>query len=171
MRKKAIIAALLAVGVTSFQASATEGGGKITFNGEINSGACSIAPDSVDQTVEMGSISASLITNNGTSNPVPFSINLKDCDGTKNKVKITFTGTGDSNDSTLLALMSGRAAGAGIMLMDSNQNQIKLGDPSNDISISEGDSVLRLQAALKKTTGTVTPGNFQSFAQFRLAYN
>jgi type 1 fimbria pilin len=167
---KSIVAALFTVGVIASQANASEGGGKVTFTGEINSGACSIAPDSVDQTVQMGSITSNVLNGGGQSSPVMFDINLVDCDGTKNMVNVTFNGTADSVDATLLALQGGHAKGAAIKLMDSNENKIALGTASSNISIQPGTNTLRLQAALQGT-GTVTPGDFTSIANFTLAYN
>ncbi|WP_162873675.1 fimbrial protein, partial [Klebsiella pneumoniae] len=64
---------------------------------------CSIAPESIDQTVDLGQVSNVALKNGGKSNPRPFEIKLEQCDITTLKtVKTTFSGVASSTDKDLL---------------------------------------------------------------------
>lgn len=54
---KIMLAAVMAFGVSSLAHAADQGHGKVTFSGSIIDAPCSIAPESLDQTVELGAIS------------------------------------------------------------------------------------------------------------------
>ena len=133
---KIMLAAVMAFGVSSLAHAAVkdQGHGKVTFSGSIIDAPCSIAPESIDQTVELGAISNVALKDGGKSMPRPFQIKLENCDLTvdandpsknNNKVSLTFTGSASEADSALLGI-TGTAKGAGIALTDGNGKNITL---------------------------------------------
>ncbi len=172
---KIMMAAVLAFGVTSVAHAADQGHGTVTFKGSIIDAPCSIVPESVDQTVELGQISNVALKGGKTSTPKIFQIKLDNCelDNAKaNTVKITFTGTASSDDAKLLEL-TGTAQGAGIAITDSAGTLLELGKASNARALNSGNNSLGFTAYLqgsKASDAVVTPGDFQSVADFTLAY-
>ncbi|HCB2860385.1 fimbrial protein [Klebsiella aerogenes] len=169
--KIALIAAMGLAGISAAHA-ADQGHGTVTFTGSIIDAPCSISPDSIDQTVPLGQVSDSALANQGTSTPVPFQIKLEGCVlDENNSVSATFAGMADSTDDSMLGL-SGTAQGAGIVIADQSGQQLDLGTASNAQTLLEGDNSLQFSAYLKGDAGsaTVVPGDFQSVANFSLAY-
>ncbi|HEJ0318545.1 TPA: fimbrial protein, partial [Klebsiella aerogenes] len=75
-------------------------------------------------------------------------------------------------DATMLG-MSGTAQGAGIVIADQSGQKLDLGTKSAAQTLQEGDNTLQFSAYLKGDAGsttTVVPGDFQSVANFSLAY-
>lgn len=171
---KLMLATVIAFASASVaHAASNQGSGKVTFTGEIIDAPCSVAPGSVEQTVPMGQISSRLLAKEGKSSSEPFSIELKDCSvSTMNNVKVTFTGTPDSDNSKLLAL-SGTATGAGIMIYDNlHSKNVELGTATDGQDLTEGNNSLKFAAYLQgsSASGAVVPGEFTSVANFTLAY-
>lgn len=92
--------ALLSLGLLMGAASVAQAAdGTITFTGSVHSGACSIKPESVDQTIPLGAIAKHQLQAGGTSNPRRVLIELEGCDLsglTDNTVTTTFTGAPSS---------------------------------------------------------------------------
>ena len=88
--------ALLSVGLLLGSASMVHAAdGTVTFIGSVHSGACSIKPDSVDQTVHLGAIAKHQLQSGGKSEARRVLIELEGCDLTgltDNTVTTTFTG-------------------------------------------------------------------------------
>ncbi|HIE3988130.1 fimbrial protein [Serratia nevei] len=178
---KIMLAAVMALGVSSVAHAADQGHGKVTFSGSIIDAPCSIAPDSLDQTVELGAISNVALKEGGKSTPRNFQIKLENCDlitetkdgKTKNNtVALTFSGSASAVDAKLLGI-TGTAKGAGIAITDGAGNNIELGKPSNARELQNGSNTLSFAAYLQGATASTTaivPGEFQSVADFTLAY-
>jgi type 1 fimbria pilin len=171
LKKNMLVLALVS---SAFAANAADqGSGTVTFTGSIIDAPCSINPDSVDQTVALGEISQASLANLGTSIPRNFSIKLENCDLTdKTKVAITFNGSPDGVNSSLLGI-TGTAKGAGIAITDGSGAPIKLGVASTYRTLGEGSNTLVYSAYLQgnsATAGSVVPGSFSSVADFTLAY-
>ncbi|MCC4106640.1 fimbrial protein [Serratia ureilytica] len=174
---KIMLAAVMALGVSSLAHAADQGHGKVTFSGSIIDAPCSISPESLDQTVELGAISNVALKNGGKSTPRNFQIKLENCElttaapGKNNTVALTFTGAKSAIDADLLGI-TGTAKGAGIGLTDGSGNDIKLGTKTDAQTLQNGANTLSFAAYLqgaKASTGVV-PGEFQSVADFTLAY-
>ncbi|HHK8036196.1 TPA: fimbrial protein [Serratia marcescens] len=177
---KIMLAAVMAFGVSSLAHAADQGHGKVTFTGSIIDAPCSIAPESIDQTVELGAISNVALKNGGKSTPRNFQIKLENCDlvaddkdpAKNNTVSLTFTGSTSEGDAKLLGI-TGTAKGAGIALTDGSGSNIELGKPTNARTLQNGANTLSFAAYLQGSTAsgaTVVPGEFQSVADFTLAY-
>ncbi|MCK6964559.1 fimbrial protein [Enterobacter bugandensis] len=164
------------VSVPKVNATPEQGHGTVTFKGAIIEAPCSIAADSVDQTVQLGQVSTTQLKA-GTSSPRMFDIKLEGCDITAKKtVTATFSGVSSSSTGDALALMGGTAAGAGIHINDSTGTPIKIGAAAgegNKTNLQAGTTTLHYSAFLKAidTTGAgLKTGDFTSVATFNLSY-
>lgn len=178
--KKISIAMLISTGmaITSAQAE-DQGAGQVTFTGAIIDAACSIHPDSVDQTVNLGQIAKSELEDGNSSNARKFDIKLENCvvgddeEGYKS-VSLTFNGVfAVEGDSSLLALGSDTAKGAGIGISDQRGNQINFGEATDLVDLVNGDMTMSFSAYLKgldDDKNPVTTGEFESITDFTLAY-
>lgn len=178
--KKAMMVAVVALGVSSVAHAAVkdQGHGKVTFTGSIIDAPCSITPNSIDQTIELGQISKVALKDSGKSTPRNFSIDLENCElGEKdnNKVTVTFTGMESSAANGLLGI-TGTAKGASVAITDGSGAIIKLGEKTKPQQLQNGGNTLSFAAYLQGDTGTaeapisVTEGEFQTVANFTLAY-
>ncbi|SFM97135.1 fimbrial protein [Variovorax sp. OV329] len=181
MNKKAAFinfAALTVAGLVSQGAFAADG--QINFTGQIVDTPCSIAPSSQNLTVPLGNVARSSL--NGTvgkkSTPAKFTINLTGCGATAVGAKVTFTGTADTNDATVLKLANAgtvgttaSAAGVAVEIEDSTGAKIALGAQSASYALGAGDNALQFQAAYVATQPAVTSGPANATAQFTVAYN
>lgn len=177
---KIMLAAVMAFGVSSLAHAVDQGHGKVTFTGSIIDAPCSIAPEAVDQTVELGAISKVALKEGGKSTPRNFQIKLENCELTvddkdpkkNNTVSLTFTGATSAVDAKLLGI-TGTAKGAGIGLTDGSGNDIVLGTATKAISLQNGSNTLSFAAYLQGDSASkavIVPGEFQSVADFTLAY-
>lgn len=175
---KIMMAAVLAFGVTSVAHAADQGHGTVTFKGSIIDAPCSITPETVDQTVNLGQVSNIALKNGGQSTPKNFVIKLENCEltekdpGKNNAVSIKFTGATSVEDNTLLGI-TGTAKGAGIAITDGSGKLIELGKATSAQTLQNGNNTLNFSAYLqgnKASNATITPGDFQSVADFTLAY-
>ncbi|MTB79040.1 fimbrial protein [Providencia stuartii] len=177
MKMKTIaMATFMALGLASAANAADQGHGKVTFKGSIIDAPCSISPDSIDQTVELGQISNMALVDGGKSSPRTFDIALENCDVTNltKGVQLTFTGAAASFDTTNKTLgIVGTGAGAGVQITNGSGNVLTLGAPTPFQNIQDGNNTLRFSAYLVGNGGdisTITPGDFSSVADFTLSY-
>ncbi|CNI00952.1 fimbrial protein [Yersinia pekkanenii] len=169
---KTILAAALVLGFASMANAADQGHGTVTFTGSIIDAPCSIAPESVDQTVELGQISNVVLQNGGTSNPQNFQIKLENCDTTvMNTVTTTFSGAESTDVSGLLGI-TGVAEGAAIAITDGSGSVITLGQPTAGQTLAGENNTLVFSAYLQGSTASdaIKPGSFYSVADFMLSY-
>ncbi|OUF32413.1 hypothetical protein AZZ64_004679 [Enterobacter cloacae] len=172
----AILATTVAFGMLSTAYAAGEGQGKVTFTGSIIDAPCSITPESADQTVDLGQISKVALQDGGKSTPRNFSIDLENCSfGTpaaKNKVQVTFTGMASAANNGLLGI-TGTASGASVAITSGDGQLITLGEPTSEQILQDGNNTLSFAAYVQGdgASATVTEGDFQSVADFTLAYN
>ncbi|HEX4502384.1 MAG TPA: fimbrial protein [Scandinavium sp.] len=167
-----------AMGIVMFagaaNAASDQGHGKVTFTGSIIDAPCSINPDSIDQTVNLGEVSNVALKadgNTGTSVPRNFEIKLENCDVTTLKtVSTTFSGAEGASDGSLG--VTGTAKGASIILTNGDGVQIKMGEASAARTLQNGNNTLLFSAYLQGdgASATVTPGDFTAVADFTLAY-
>ncbi|ENY5536625.1 fimbrial protein [Salmonella enterica] len=147
-----------------------QGHGTVHFKGEIIDAPCSIAPESADQTVDLGQVSNSALANSGTSTPVPFSINLQNCDiSTYKTVTATWSGTADVNMPTAWGI-TGTASGAAIILRDASEKEIELGKETSPTTLTADNTTIAMSAFLQGDGQPVVPGAFTGAADFVLSY-
>ncbi|HGN2081406.1 TPA: fimbrial protein [Providencia stuartii] len=174
--KKLFLLALVSTAMSTSVLAADMGHGKVNFKGSIIDAPCSISPDSIDQTVELGQISNVALVGGGKSSPRTFDIALENCDmtGFDKGVQLTFSGAAASFDNTNKTLgIVGTGAGAGVQITNGSGNIITLGEPTPFQNIQDGKNTLRFSAYLVgngKGIDTITPGEFSSVADFTLSY-
>lgn len=173
---KTLLATVIAFGSVSMAHAADQGHGKVTFTGSIIDAPCSISPESIDQTVEMGQISNAALKDGGQSTPRNFEIKLENCSfGTpaaKNKVSLTFTGIESTAGNGLLGI-TGNAGGASLAITQPDGQIIKLGKATTEQTLQEGNNTLSFAAYMQGdgASAKITEGNFQAVTDFTLAYN
>ncbi|MGQ8776490.1 fimbrial protein [Serratia sp. NA_112.1] len=173
---KIMMATVVAFGMSSFAHAADQGHGKVTFTGSIIDAPCSIAPESIEQTVELGQVSNAALKDGGKSTPRNFSIKLEDCSfGTpaaKNKVQVTFTGMESVAGNGLLGI-TGTAKGASVAITQGDGDVIELGKATKEQVLQDGGATLNFAAYMQGDgpSATITEGAFQAVADFTLAYN
>lgn len=154
--------------------AADQGHGTVTFIGSIIDAPCSITPDTIDQTVNLGQISTKALANGGQSTPRPFDIKLENCQVSAlndKTVTATFTGTASQVNPDRLAI-AGTASGASIALTQDGNTPLKLGEASSPTTIRDGNNTLHFAAFLNGDGEDVpvVPGDFSAVANFALAY-
>lgn len=172
----------LAISATSTTFAADVGSGTIEFNGVVNTGACTIAPSSMNKQVNLGSVpEASLITA-GDQGPVSdFTLELTNCmlnpaleldpaldpkPDDFSKVSVKFIGqmtpTGDlwANFGTANNVAITFESGLGVAL--------KTGD-SVEQTLNEGTNVINLSARMQ-SLGGATAGSVKSTVAYVLDY-
>lgn len=146
--------------------------GTVTFLGSVHSGACSIKPESIDQTVNLGAIAKHQLQAGGKSEARSVKIELEGCDLTNltdNTVTTTFTAA-PSND---VPGAIGTVGGAGLIgiMMTHGGNPVELGVATTPQAISTGDNTLEFGAYVQgAATGDIVPGDFSAVTNFTLAY-
>lgn len=171
--------ALLSAGTAASAAIVT--GGTVHFTGQIVNAACAVSADSVDQTVKMGQFRTANFSSVGTrSNAVPFTIKLEDCDTSVSTTAATsFYGSLDQNDPTVLTVSNiaggaaGTASGVGIEISDHTGKVLKPdgSEFSTAQELVDGSNVLSFTARYKSTQASVTPGQADADATFKMQYN
>jgi len=184
--KKIILASLISgtMSVSAFAAGSNQGHGKITFKGEIIDAPCSISSDSIDQTVELGQISNTVLANGGASSPKQFTIQLEDCsfptDGSNSKVNITFSGASAGFNPKLLGVTglnpdAGLVGNVGIQITDTQGTPIDMAmSTTQDHQLQEGSNTLQYSAFVRGANvdvASIPLGKFEGVANFTLAYN
>ncbi|CAI2021030.1 Fimbria A protein precursor [Serratia proteamaculans] len=173
---KTLLATVITFSAMSMAHAADQGHGKVTFTGSIIDAPCSIAPESIDQTVELGQISNAALKDSGQSTPKNFDIKLEDCSfGTpaaKNKVQVTFTGMASASGNGLLGI-TGNAKGASVAITQADGQVIELGKPTKEQALQDGNNTLSFAAYMQGdgASAAITEGDFQAVADFTLAYN
>lgn len=183
MKVSTLAGAIMAVSLAALSTASLakdQGHGVITFKGAIIDSPCSIAQESQYQTVDMDQIANAALKNGGKSRLTPFKIELRGCDlGALKSATATFTGSPAGNPD-LLAI-KGSATGASLAIADHTGALIKLGSESPAQTLSDGDTSLLFNAYLQgdmvagqngdpDAPAEITPGSFETFANFTLAY-
>lgn len=148
---------------------------EIEFRGTVVARACNIAPESVDQSVDMDTVLVKTLYRYGHDRTWPFYINLTDCKTNIYKTAtVTFTGIEDSELTGKLAVNNG-ANGVAIALFDEQGAAINLGTPTNASTLSNGNNTLKFSAYVQGRPSaiqnrSITEGQFSSIANFVISY-
>ncbi|MBC8953102.1 fimbrial protein [Xenorhabdus sp. PB62.4] len=176
MKTKLIISSLFVSSV--FMSAAHAADGQIRFTGKITATACKVDSNSLNQTVNMGTISSSSFDKVGsTSAPTRFSIKLTDCPKEVGGALVKFDGQTPVNNPGLLALSNARgensATGVAIALYENDSNTlIPLAENSRTQPFSGKKSEqLNFVAKYIATNQVVTPGSGDAVANFTIVYN
>ncbi|MVX99147.1 fimbrial protein [Enterobacteriaceae bacterium 8376wB9] len=177
----ALAAVLLSAGAMA-SAATTVPGGTIHFTGQIVEAACAVSAGSSNQTVDLGQYRTANFTQKGDlSGAVPFKIQLQDCDpSVSTTASVAFSGTAESSDPTVLAVsnisgggVSGSASGVGIQITDNAGVVLSPNGStySNAQTLNDGVNELNFTARYKATADTVSAGQADADATFKMQYN
>lgn len=145
----------------------------VEIHGEIIGNTCTVASDSTDIKVNLGTVSTRQFSGVGSVSNIrqPFTLNLENCSAAFSGVKIRFTGMADDDNAELLQLDAGGASGVGIRIFNTNGNTVPLNTWS-DIWPGNGDGTVTLtfSAALEAARIPVEAGNVSAIATWELEY-
>ncbi len=175
----ALVAALslTAISGASMAATSIVNGGTVNFKGDIIEAACAVDSESLNQTVELGQVKASVLQAAGDeSDARNFNIKLNNCStNMATKVSFSFLGTGVSGDNTLLSLSGatdGSAKNVGIAIFDPTNEKIAI-DGSTfgaETTLVNGTNVIPFKARYV-ATGVATAGQANAVASFNIKYD
>lgn len=170
----------LALVMSGLSAGAMASDNTVNFTGEIVDTPCVVAPVAGDGQiqVELNQVKSSVFTQaKDTSPDVGFTIVLDQCTtDTLKSANVTFSGSQDSNDNTLLAIQNQSgdtrqmATGVGIEIANNDGTAIPMGTAGSDISLVDGSNQLMFKAHYKSTAAKVTAGRADGQATFQIAY-
>ncbi|WP_337263550.1 MULTISPECIES: fimbrial protein [unclassified Serratia (in: enterobacteria)] len=175
-------ALLVTLSVCSASATATnQGYGRVHLGGEIVETPCSIASDSLDQTIDFGLMS--MVDAAPGSQPLlvssrrDFQIKLVNCvlasqvkpGFTYRTMNVIFDGAADDEEPELLAI-TGDAKGVAIELLTDVGDRLALGNSTADYLLVDDHNVLNFSAQLKLHPDSAHAGEFSSLVKFTLSY-
>jgi len=166
---KTVMAGAVAMALVSFGANAAnQGQGIVNFKGTVIDAPCSIAPESVDQTIDFGQISKSHLNNEGISVKKPLNIKLVNCEPNKS-VAVTFTGATLTGDNT--ALGTAGDTGTAVVISGQDGQLVQFGSEGATQSLKEGENTLHYSSWVKAASkGSAKEGDFTAVANFNLTY-
>lgn len=173
MEMKLTAAALTALFFASSASAAIEGeSSTVRFTGEITQATCSLATDSIDKPVELGSVASSTFHRQGdVSTSRDFAINLIECD-TEVAKKVSLTFHGDTASDTALNTSAVATTKVGIqILQDGAPLTLDGSTPTTPQTLTDGDNnSLPFAARYVALDDNVAAGEANATAFFTLHY-
>jgi major type 1 subunit fimbrin (pilin) len=174
-KKMAVLTMLASLAISNVAFAETVNGGKVTFNGEVTSGACAVSGTDTDKIVVLDTVRAATFTaaEQAGNAKKSFELNLVDCDATTIKtVQVTFSGQGIEDNTTLLANTAGAGAAqnVGLQLFGPDGAALNNNEMSSTVNLT-GTTTIPLSVDYVSTAAEVTAGRVQSVANFQLTYN
>ncbi|HDW7645115.1 TPA: type 1 fimbrial protein [Escherichia coli] len=165
----------MALAVSGANAAEIQGQGTVNFKGEVIDSPCSIAPESVDQTIQFGQISKAVLEKGGESVRKSVDIKLINCEFDAPKT-VTATFSGATGDTTKNELTTAGNTGVAIVMSAADGTQVSFdgSSPAGKLALKPGENTLKYVTWVKKgtdTKGAVSEGAFEAVAQFNLTYN
>lgn len=157
------------------QTPLTVSGGKVTFNGEVTSGACAVSGTDTDKVVTLDTVRAATFTaaNQLGNAKKAFELNLVDCDTSiRETVQVSFNGQSIDGNPNLLenTAGAGSAQNVGLQLFGPDGAALNLGEMSSTVNLNN-TTTIPLSVDYMSTAAAVTAGKVQSVANFQLTYN
>ncbi len=170
------VAASSAFAIELPSTSTAVSGGTINFEGRVVDAACSIAADSMDQTVVLSQVRTAKLSTAGETagQKTPFSIQLEDCDTTvSTNASIVFNGSQDSDLAGSLANLAGAgsASNVALKLYDSEGNELAVGDQSAAAELIDGSNTIPFSVDYVATKEAATAGKVSATATFNVIYS
>lgn len=147
----------------------------VQINARVTGNTCTVETNSENITVKLGDIATKDFTSTAIGQQrtpvIPFNIKLVDCQPEASAVKVSFNGTGDLSDNTLLAINDNGAKGVAISIMDKNRTSIAVNDKSQSYPLSPNqDNTLQFYARYVATQVPVSAGQANATTTFLLEY-
>lgn len=172
------IAGCLLLACLSAQApAATHGHGHVQLSGTILDTACAIAAGDTDQSIEIGTLPASDVLNNGRGREVPFTVHLVNCvlsgDDVRGRdhwkdVRITFDGEPDGAHRFAL---QGRGKGEALVIADARGAEATPGEAMPAATLEPGSMALRYRMWLTADSRALQPGDFHTTVRYFMEYD
>ncbi|WP_413482814.1 fimbrial protein [Morganella psychrotolerans] len=147
--------------------------GNIHFKGNITDSSCDITQK--DQEVELGTHSVAILTENGKStDPVDFTIDIKNCSLSMSALTIQMTGTSHAENNAIFALdADDQSAGKiGIAIKTKEGDAIIPAGGSRNIPLRQDSRDYALNyVANYQATGLSTPGKANATVKYIVTYN
>lgn len=145
------------------------------MRGAITAAACSVAPVSSVQIIDMGQFRSNQFTEVGVyAPPVPFSIELNDCStAVSETAAISFLGVADTKDPRVLSIEDGvdTARGVGLAIFDHTGNLVMPNAQPHTLGLlREGAMSLRFIARYRATSRQVSGGRADAWTWFTVSY-
>ncbi|EEF2867746.1 fimbrial protein BcfA [Salmonella enterica subsp. enterica serovar Newport] len=142
-------------------------GGTVNFVGQVVDAACSVSADSVDQTVTLGQVRASKLTEAGM-----VANQKEDFTQTSQNAAVIFNGQQDANQPGSLANTAGAgsATNVALQLYGPDGQALNIGESSSTVTLNDGENVIPLSVDYI-ATGTATAGNVTATATFSMVYS
>ncbi|WP_455428392.1 fimbrial protein [Dryocola sp. LX212] len=149
--------------------------GTVNVTGSITDNTCTVSPDSKALTVSMGTVSSKTFSRAGDGAAYqPFNIVLEKCGGAASSVSVSFTGTADSQNTSLLSLTGGEgyATGLAVGIYDRDKNFIPLNTAGEETGLTPNQPsvTLNFYARYVASGAAVTPGIANAAGTFMLIY-
>ncbi|WP_312414900.1 fimbrial protein [Pseudescherichia sp.] len=145
----------------------------IKVSGVVYVAACRVDPSSVDIPVDMGKHSIYQLKNIGDSTePVSFSITLRDCPETTHSARVKMDGIADASNNSLFRIdnVADSATGIGVAIYDVTGAILSLASTSAPYNLRKGDNTLSFAANYVVSTLPVTNGVADATVDFTLIY-
>ena len=170
-----VVAAMVCGSAMAAAAPTTVNGGKITFNGEVSSGACAVSGADTDKIVTLDTVKVSKFAaaDQLANAKKPFTISLLDCaTDTAKTVQITFSGQTVEGKPGVLenTAGAGAATNVGLQLFNPDGSALAVGTLSSTVNVNN-TTTIPLSVDYRSTGAAVTAGKVQSAANFTLTYN
>lgn len=146
----------------------------LKIGGNLVSEPCTLDPDKSTQVVDFKSVISEALYRHTRTNPVPFTVALKDCDVSLGKtVTIKFVGTESKILPGLLATEGYSGIAIGIEQVDSTPLLFNKETPAYELE--NGINTIKLQAFVQAepdsiSNKTLQPGSFSATAMIEVAY-
>ena len=180
MKRKILFLLLLAAGSpTLAKRVVVIDGGTVHMQGSLVNGACAVAPESQEMTVQMGQYRSTLFKGVGSYAPVsiPFAIRLTGClPEVSARVGIAFQGATPAEDPQVFlaaTTITGNDAstGIGLALFDSEQRLIIPNTaPGYLAPVKSKEMTFHFTARYRSVSEHLFPGNMHSDIWFTLVY-
>lgn len=154
----------------------TVSGGTINFEGKVVNAACSVAADSMNQTITLDDVKVSKLATAGEASgqAVPFQIVIADCDTTVMKnVSVSFNGQSDAISTGALAnnAGAGAATNVGLQLYGPDGEPLALGVESSTVALTGEQNSLPFSVDYIATGDAATAGTVAATATFSMNYS
>lgn len=168
-----MIKVTLSLLLLSWTLSAAAHDGTINIDGSIEEPGCTVSSDSVNQTISLGDIASSQLSQPGeTSQPIMFKISFEDCTSVTKTLSLRFNGTSDSTNPDLVAIDSdpGAASGIAIAIKDSTSSLLPINTNTVAYSLPYSYGSLTYYAQYMVTKDSVTAGTANATVTFSMTY-
>lgn len=176
--KRALRAALVAVGFMSSSAFASDG--QINLNGEVTAVSCTINGGAYNRTVRMPTVNATVLSTLGASaGYAAFNIPLRGCASSAVNTALVHFEAGPTVDFATGNLTNQAPGGSNVqvqLLDGNNYNVLRLNAGAGaqgltPVVISMGSADVNLVARYIAATGPATAGPVSTYVTFSIAYN